>query len=106
MKTKHVSRRHSATSTGVATNYVTITHPHHPLTGRKLELLRAQRGRNSRLVVQLPDGSSRQIRRDWTDYHVSSDDPKHPVPSHLYTVEGLRQMITMLESQKQLADRE
>ena len=48
--------------------FVTITHPHHPLCGQPVAVLRLRRGANPDLIVRLPDGSHAAIAVSLTDY--------------------------------------
>jgi hypothetical protein len=47
--------------------YVTITHPHHPLHGQRCEVVRIRRGVDPDLVIRLADGSHAAIAMSSTD---------------------------------------
>jgi hypothetical protein len=71
---------------------VTITHPHHPLCGQQVAVVRLRRGANPDLIVRLPDGTHAAIALHLTDYGATPDAPSSPSPtSSLLDVEGLRQ---------------
>jgi hypothetical protein len=96
MNTKHLQWLDNATSTEVPETFVTITHPYHPLSGQVVVLLKVRgRGPNKKLLV-LADGKCRQIRSDWTDYNGKSSEPEPMTVFHLCTIEGLKQMVTIL----------
>jgi hypothetical protein len=71
--------------------FVTITHPHHPLRGQRVQIIRIRRGVDPDLIVRLPDGSHAAIAMSGTDYAqlpslaVSAGSPP------LLALEGLRQ---------------
>jgi hypothetical protein len=48
--------------------FVTITHPHHPLRGQQVQIIRIRRGVDPDLVVRLPDGAHAAIAMSGTDY--------------------------------------
>ena len=47
---------------------VTVTHPHHPLYGQRVAVIRVRRGVDPDLIVRLPDGFHGAIAASWTDY--------------------------------------
>jgi len=98
MKRQYLSSEHTTSAMGAEPTLITITHPHHPLSGQKLELIAALRGPNSRLVVKKPDGSRTLLPRDWTDY-ARSDSESIRV-THLLPVEGLRELIKIIHETK------
>jgi len=59
--------------------FITITHPCHPLEGRAVPVLHHRpRGPNPTVVVEMPDGSARPLSLEWTDR--ARPDP-HPAAS-------------------------
>jgi uncharacterized protein DUF5372 len=48
--------------------FVTITHPHHPLCGQHVQIIRIRRGVDPDLVIRLPDGAHAAIAMSGTDY--------------------------------------
>jgi hypothetical protein len=61
-------RRHSAASSSDPSGFVIVTHPFHPLTGQRLEVLYAKR-RGADTVFVCAGGVSGQITlpQSWTD---------------------------------------
>ncbi|MCU1264609.1 MAG: hypothetical protein JWM21_927 [Acidobacteria bacterium] len=82
----------------LAPTHVTVTHPNHPLTGLKLEIVTGQGNPSSTLFVRAPDESTLKIRKEWTDYGKSPGDEEPAEPSHLCSLEGLKQLALMLGS--------
>jgi hypothetical protein len=82
--------------------FVTITHPHHPLRGQKVAILRIRRGANPDLVVRLPDGSHAAIAVSLTDYGGAAEQPAHSsaVPV-LLDLKGLRQAAGLIAQLRQ-----
>ncbi len=56
---------------------VRVTHPHHPLYGQRVAVIRVRRGADPDLIIRLPDGYHGAIAASWTDYaggaHVPED---------------------------------
>ena len=96
MKLQYLSRKQNTSEVETEPTHITITHPHHPLNGQRLELVGVLRGPNSRLVVKMPDGSRVRVVRNWTDYARLSGDVELPAASHLLPVEGLRELIKII----------
>jgi hypothetical protein len=75
---------------------VTITHPHHPLRGHQVQIIRIRRGVDPDLIVRLPDGSHAAIAMSGTDYAqlpplaASSGSPP------LLALDGLRQAVQFI----------
>jgi hypothetical protein len=95
---EYLFAKHNASLTGAEPTHVTITHPHHPLNGKKLELLGVFRGPNSRLVVKMPNASTAWVKREWTDYVQVPEENEVIEASHLVQIEGLREMITIIRN--------
>jgi hypothetical protein len=76
--------------------FVTITHPHHPLRGQRVEIVRFRRGMEPDLVVRLPDGRHAAIAMSGTDY-LAPPEGDSPPPHHLLELNGLRQIILVLD---------
>ena len=55
--------------------FVTITHPHHPLRGQRVEIVRIRRGNDPDLIVVAPDGRHTAIALSSTDYSSSAESP-------------------------------
>jgi len=87
---------HNTLGMGAEPTHVTVTHPHHPLNGQKLELVGVLRGPDSPLVVKMPDGSRARMQRDWTDYTSLAGDCDLTNITHLLSVESLREIIKIV----------
>jgi len=97
MKGLYLSSKHNTSEVGTEPTHITITHPHHPLNGQRLELIGVFRGPNSCLIVKMPDGSRAHVVRGWTDYAQLSGDVELPAATHLLPVEGLRELIKIID---------
>ena len=101
MSDKYLSTRHQASLIGTTTiSEVTVMHPFHPLHGQKLEVVKVLRGKDSKIVVRLPDGKHSRMLREWTDYDASKVDrtlTNHPC---LLDVKGLREIVQIINNIK------
>jgi uncharacterized protein DUF5372 len=81
-----------------APSSVTITHPHHPLRGQTLELVRPPRRPNSKLTLRHPEGRKVSVPRDWTDYEARQQgEPPLTTPlEQLLDVRGLHELAGMV----------
>jgi hypothetical protein len=70
---------------------VTITHPHHPLRGQRVTIVRIRQGTDPDLIVQLPDGTHAARAMSSTDYAGTPAAPA--TPSHLLALDGLRRVV-------------
>jgi hypothetical protein len=77
--------------------FVTITHPHHPLRGQRVEIVRLRRGNDPDLIVVLPDGRHAAIALSSTDYAPPPEDPPTVAAEHLLDLDGLRRVIRLLD---------
>jgi hypothetical protein len=91
-----LSSQHNASAVGAEPTHITITHPHHPLNGQKLELISVRRGPNSVLLVKMLNGVRARLPRDWTDYGCSSLDEASTDPAQFLSIEGLRKIIKII----------
>jgi hypothetical protein len=80
---------------------VTITHPHHPLRGRQVEIIRIRRGADPDIVVGLPDGSHAAIAMSWTDFGAAPQAKTTDVAPHLLDLEGLRHALRVIDRIRQ-----
>jgi hypothetical protein len=78
---------------------VTVTHPHHPLCGQRVTIVRIRQGVDPDLIVRLPDGTHAALAMTSTDYAGTAALPRDP--SHLLALEGLRQVVYLLEHLRQ-----
>ena len=81
---------------------MTITHPHHPLCGQHLPVLRIRRGANPDVIVLLPDGTHAAVALHLTDYVVNPDTSSALSPTAtLLDVDGLRQAAQFIAQLRQ-----
>jgi hypothetical protein len=78
---------------------VTVTHPHHPLCGQQLTLIRIRRGPDPDLIVRHPDGRHTAIRLSWTDFGSAPGPAADAAP--LLDLRGLRQTVQLLNRIRQ-----
>ena len=76
---------------------VTITHPHHPLTGQHVDIVRIRRGPDPDLIIRLADGTHTAIAMSWTDYATAADSTPLAGVVPLLDVEGLWQIVHLLD---------
>jgi hypothetical protein len=80
--------------------FVTVTHPHHPLSGQKVALIRLRRGSQPDLIVRLADGSHAAVAVTMTDYGRAADAPDAPTarPPHpsFLDLESLRELARLI----------
>ncbi|MFQ5592249.1 MAG: DUF5372 family protein, partial [Phycisphaerae bacterium] len=83
--------------------YVTITHPHHPLHGQRCEVVRIRRGVDPDLVIRLADGSHAAIAMSSTDYGETPEHANAPSGSDLplLDLQGLRQIALLVDQLRQ-----
>jgi Family of unknown function (DUF5372) len=77
--------------------FVTITHPHHPLRGQRVEIVRLRRGHDPDLIVVLPDGRHAAIALSGTDYASPPESSPPVAAEHLLDLDGLRRVIHLLD---------
>ena len=77
--------------------FVTITHPHHPLRGQRVEIVRIRRGNDPDLIVVAPDGRHTAIALSSTDYSSSAESPPAMAAKHLLDLDGLRLVVQLLD---------
>ncbi len=73
-----------------------ITHPHHPLYQRHVEIIRIRRGTDPDLIVRLPDGTHAAVAMSLTDYTGSTDPLAIDSPA-LLALAGLRQLVQLID---------
>ena len=77
--------------------FVTITHPHHPLRGHRVEIVRLRRGNDPDLIVVLPDGRHAAVALSSTDYASPPESSPPVAAEHLLDLDGLRRVIQLLD---------
>jgi hypothetical protein len=76
---------------------VTVTHPHHPLHGQRVEIVRIRRGNDPDLIVVASDGRHTAIALSSTDYDSAPEIPPTVTAEHLLDLDGLRRVIQLLD---------
>jgi hypothetical protein len=77
---------------------VTITHPHHPLSGQQLPVVCVRNGERPDVIVRLPDGSHAAVALSATDAAADAAAGVPPVvAAHLLDLHGLRQMAQFID---------
>ena len=89
--------QHTTPSSQRPSGFVTITHPHHPLRGQRVEIIQFRRGSDPDLIIRLPDGHHAAIAMSGTDYASPAQDEIPPPPEHLLDLDGLRQARLLLD---------
>jgi hypothetical protein len=89
--------QHTTPSSQSPSGFVTVTHPHHPLRGQKVEIIQVRRGPDPDLIVRLPDGHHAAIAMSGTDYASPPHGEIPPRPDHLLDLDGLRQARLLLD---------
>ena len=84
-----------------ASESVTITHPHHPLRGQRVTLVRIRQGVDPDLIVQLPDGTHTALAMSSTDYAGAPAAAPSEDATPLLALEGLRQVVRLIERCRQ-----
>ena len=79
-----------------------MTHPHHPLYGQHVQLIRVRRGRDPDLIIRLPDGYHGAIAASLTDYAGATLVDPDAVEPPLLLLEGLWQMAQWIAQQQRL----
>jgi Family of unknown function (DUF5372) len=79
--------------------WVSVTHPHHPLHGQRVRLMRVRRGPDPDLIIRLPDGYHGAIAASLTDYHGPPDPDVSTMDPPLLSIEGLWWMAQWVQQQ-------
>src|SRR5260370_6473952 len=66
--TWRASSQHTTSFDKPSVEWVTVTHPHHPLHGQRVQLIRVRRGPDPDLIIRMPDGYHGAITASLTDY--------------------------------------
>ena len=91
------SLQHTTLSSQPPLESVTIIHPHHPLYGQQVAIVRIRRGADPDLVVRLPDGTHAAIALRLTDFAAATGADLPGDATHLLALGGLRQVVQLLE---------
>ena len=88
-----------------SSGFVRITHPHHPLCGQKVEVVRLRRGADPDLIILHPDGFHTAIAMSCTDYAGPSHHLSQKLPQpQLLDLAGLCQAAQFIDELRQLND--
>jgi hypothetical protein len=82
-----------------------VTHPHHPLHGQRVQLIRVRRGRDPDLILRLPDGYHGAIAASLTDYAGPPLIDPDAVAPPLLSLEGLWQIAQWISQHPRGADK-
>ena len=82
--------------------WVTVTHPHHPLYSQRVQLIRVRRGPDPDLIIRMSDGYHGAIAASLTDYAGPPETDASSTEPPLLSPEGLWQMAHFIEQQRQL----
>ena len=75
---------------------MTVIHPHHPLYGQPVEIMRIRRGADPDLIIRHLDGYHGAIAASWTTYASASGALPAEKPP-LLDLEGLCQLARLVE---------
>jgi len=79
-----------------------VTHPHHPLYGQHVQLVRVRRGPDPDLIIRMPDGYHGAIAASLTDYAGASEAASSAAEPPLLAIEGLWRIAQFVEQQHRL----
>ena len=83
-----------------------VTHPHHPLHGQRVTVIRVRRGSDPDLSIRFPDGFYGAISASWTDYAAGPDIALSSDPPPLLDLLGLCQMAQLIEQPRSRQERD
>jgi len=78
---------------------VRVTHPHHPLHGQRVQLIRVRRGPDPDLIIRMSDGYHGAIAASLTDYAGAPDPDLCVTEPPLLSIEGLWQIAQWARQQ-------
>jgi len=79
--------------------WVTVTHPYHPLHGQRVQLIRVRRGPDPDLIIRLSDGYHGAIAASLTDYNGPPDPDVSTMDPPLLSIEGLWRIAQWVQQQ-------
>jgi len=97
MKDISKSSQYITSSDKPSVEWVTVTHPHHPLYRQCVQLLRVRRGPDPDLIIRMPDGYHGAIAASLTDYAGPSAADPSTTELPLLSIEGLWQIAHFIE---------
>ena len=93
--------QHTTPSFQHSSEKVTITHPHHPLFGQQVAIVRIRRGADPDLIIRLPDGTHAAVAMSLTDYAGSAGGDPTAIPFPWLDIHGLRQAAQWIAHRRQ-----
>lgn len=78
--------------------FVTITHPYHPLNGQQVEVVRVLRGPDPDLIVRLPDGRHAAVAMSLTSDVDATENERLDDQLHLLDLDGLQQIVALMDA--------
>ncbi len=90
------SLKHTTPSSLRVLGWVTVTHPHHPLCGQQVEIIRVRRGPDPDLIIRHVDGYHGAIAASWTSYASATEALASEKPP-LLDLEGLCHLARCVE---------
>src|SRR5207245_6680949 len=96
------SSQHTTPFPKPSEEWVTVTHPHHPLHGQRVQLIRIRRGPDPDLIIRMPDGYHGAIAASLTDYAGTPETDHRSTKPPLLSLEGLWQMAQWISQQRLL----
>src|SRR5216684_6535192 len=107
MRWRFCSRRPIPTSSQYTTSFdkpslewVTVTHPHHPLHGQRVQLIRVRRAPDPDLIIRMSDGYHGAIAASLTDYAGPSEPDPGAAEPPLLAIEGLWRIAQWVSQQQ------
>jgi hypothetical protein len=95
------SSQHTTPLSQASSEFVTITHPHHPLRGQRVKVVRIRHSVDPDLIVQFPDGTHVALAMSSTDYAGTPAAAPPGETTPLLALEGLRQIVRLVERCRQ-----
>jgi hypothetical protein len=76
---------------------VTLTHPHHPFAGQRVDVIRIRRGPDPDLMVRLPDSTHMAMAMSWSDDATAPPRARPVRTIPLLDPDGRRQVVQLLD---------
>jgi Family of unknown function (DUF5372) len=81
-----------------------VAHPHHPLCGQHVQIVRIRQGADPDLIVRLAGGYHAAIAMSWTDYAGGTAPPTPRPDLPLLDSDGLRRAADFIARLRQEGD--
>src|SRR2546430_2069637 len=99
---RHAYSQHTTSLSEIPSEWITVTHPHHPLYGLRVQLIRVRRGPDPDLIIRMPDGYHGAIAASLTDYAGTSEPASDAAEPPLLAIEGLWRIAQWVSQQQRL----